>query len=40
MIDFCLFSSQWLTPDDLSSLCDETQFADIDLYDGSFRHDA
>lgn len=29
-----------LTPDDFSSLCDQTQLADVDLYDCSFRDDA
>lgn len=29
-----------LTPDNFSSLCYQTQLADIDLYDCSFRDDA
>lgn len=29
-----------LTPDNFSSLCDQTQLADINLYDRSFRDDA
>lgn len=35
------FKDVWeLTPDHFSSLCDQTQLADIDLYDCSFCDDA